>query len=175
MAGICMRSWLALVVWMMACTSGYLQAAEPEKQALFWVERSKNANIIQYDAQVGPDGKLYRDEPVVGYWVRLAKEGQVEEMSWLQWIFAFGFDIKMSADGDSAEMIMRGGKDRPITVRREGDRLCAVLMMEGAPACIEKAYINAKRKGLRFKVYYLDFWGFDTVTGEHRYERIVPD
>ena len=170
-----MRNCLMVVVCLMACASGYLHAAGPEKQALFWVERSKNANIIQYDAQIGPDGKLYRDEPVVGYWIRLAKEGQVEEMSWLQWVFAFGFDVELSDDGDSAEMIMRGGKERPITIRREGDGYCAVLMMEGAPACIEKAYINSKRKGLSFKVYYLDFWGFDTATGERRYERIVPD
>ena len=37
-----------------------------------------NANIIQYDAQVAPDGKLLKKEPVVGYWIRLAEQGQVQ-------------------------------------------------------------------------------------------------
>jgi hypothetical protein len=55
-----------------------LVAAEPEHQSLFRIERSKNANIIQYDAQIGADGKLDKREPIVGYWVRLAEQGQVK-------------------------------------------------------------------------------------------------
>ena len=35
-----------------------IQAETPARQNLFKIERSKNANIIQYDAQVEPDGAL---------------------------------------------------------------------------------------------------------------------
>ena len=68
-----------------------LQAAELDRQGLFRIERSKNANIIQYDAQVRPDGKLDKKNPVVGYWIRLAEQGQEQELTWLQNKFAFGF------------------------------------------------------------------------------------
>jgi hypothetical protein len=49
-----------------------------DRQPLFKIERSKNANIIQYDAQLGADGKLHAREPVVAYWLRLAEQGQVQ-------------------------------------------------------------------------------------------------
>jgi len=43
--------------------------------ALFRIERNKNANIVQYDARVAEDGKLDSKQPVVGYWIRLADKG----------------------------------------------------------------------------------------------------
>ncbi len=50
----------------------YLYAEASNRQALFKIERNTNANIIQYDAQIGTDGKLLKKEPVVAYWIRLA-------------------------------------------------------------------------------------------------------
>jgi len=46
-----------------------------EARPLFRIERSKNANIVQYDVQLTPDGKIYSKEPVIAYWIRLAKDG----------------------------------------------------------------------------------------------------
>lgn len=169
-----MHKWSFVLSLFMACSAGLLYAAEPEKQGLFRVERSKNANIVQYDAQISPDGKLYRDEPVVAYWIRMAEEGQVEKLSWIQWVFAFGFDTVMGTDGESAEMLMRGGKDRAIKVIREGDRYCGVVPIDGAPSCIEKIYVNANRKGLNANVKYFELWGFELGSGTPRYEKVLP-
>ncbi|MFB3077782.1 MAG: DUF4833 domain-containing protein [Lysobacterales bacterium] len=76
--------------------SAWLSAAELEpgaieQQHLFKIERSKNANIVQYDARVLPDGKLDPDKPVVGYWIRLAEDGRKMKLRFLEKRFAYGF------------------------------------------------------------------------------------
>jgi len=53
------------------CTPLLAQAEELTSHPLFHIERSKNANIVQYDAQVAVDGRLFEKEPIVGYWIRL--------------------------------------------------------------------------------------------------------
>lgn len=43
-------------------------------QTSFWIERSKNANIIHHNAQNSPNGKLDNYESVIACWVRLARK-----------------------------------------------------------------------------------------------------
>jgi hypothetical protein len=151
-----------------------VQAETPERQHLFHIERSKNANIVQYDAQVGADGKLLKKEPVVGYWIRLAEEGQVKELSWVQRTFAFGFDTKLDKSRESAELDMKADVGREIRVIRNGDEYRATVMIDGALSYFEKMYIDAARKGMSLKVRFVELYGEDMQTGEVRYEKFVP-
>jgi len=61
---------------------------------LFIIERSKNANVVHYDARLTADGKLDPKQPVIAYWIMLAKEGRREELSWIEKKKAHGFHIK---------------------------------------------------------------------------------
>ncbi len=87
-------------------TPASLYGDEPDRDALFHIERNKNANIVQYDAQIKPDGMLYSKEPVVGYWIRLADQGQVKELTWIQKTFAYGFTVKLNKDENTATLDM---------------------------------------------------------------------
>ena len=40
-------------------------ADEAQQRALFTIERSKNANVVQYDVRVKESGKLAKKRPVV--------------------------------------------------------------------------------------------------------------
>lgn len=80
---------------------GALYAGEAGRDALFRIERNKNANIIQYAAQVQEDGTLHRKKPVTAYWVRLAEQGQEKKLTWTQRKFAYGFDVTLSEDNHS--------------------------------------------------------------------------
>ena len=109
-----------------------IQAETPARQNLFKIERSKNANIIQYDAQVEPDGKLQKKAPVVAYWVRLAEQGQVQELSWVQRKFAFGFNAKLDPNRERVELDMAADFGRPIIVIRNGDEYRATAPIDGS-------------------------------------------
>ena len=151
-----------------------VQAETPARQHLFHIERSKNANIVQYDAQVGLDGKLFKKEPVVGYWVRLAEQGQVKKLNWIQRTFAYGFDTRLDESRESAGLNMKADVGREIDIVRNGDEYRATVMIDGALTYFEKMYIDASLKGLSLTVRYVELFGEDIQTGEARYEKFVP-
>jgi hypothetical protein len=151
-----------------------IQAETPTQQHLFKIERSKNANIIQYDAQVGPDGKLVKKEPVVGYWIRLAEQGQVQELSWVQRTFAFGFDAKLDRNRERAELDMAADFGRPIIVIRNRDVYRATAPIDGSLSYLEKIFIQASGKGMSITVEYIELYGEDMETGEARYQKFIP-
>ena len=151
-----------------------LLAEELEHQPLFKIERSKNANIIQYDAQIGPDGKLLKKEPVIGYWIRLAEQGQVKQLTWIQRTFAFGFKAKYHSASDTATVDMVADIGQPITVRRVDGEYMATVNIEDQPSQLLKMYIQAHGKGMTVKVEYVDIFGKDLETGEDTYARIIP-
>lgn len=156
------------------CISTTLHSQPMRHEPLFKIERSKNANIIQYDAQIGPDGKLDSNTPVVAYWIRLAEQGQVEKLSWIQRQFAFGFDADYDPVTDTASMKMKVGIDRSFTVIRDGDVYRARTTIAGAESFLDRIYIQAHKHGLLITVDYVDIYGRDTGTGDERFEHFVP-
>jgi hypothetical protein len=145
-----------------------------ERQSLFKIERSKNANIIQYDAQIGADGKLYKKEPVIGYWIRLAEQGQVKKLSWVQRKFAFGFDTKFHQSSDSATINMVADLGQPIEVRHHDGKYRAILKLDDGESELEKIFIQAHGKGISVTVEYIEIFGNDLESGEKTYAKIIP-
>ena len=151
-----------------------LQAETLTIHPLFHIERSKNANIVQYDAQAAEDGKLFKKEPVVGYWIRLNEKGQKQELSWLQRTFAYGFKTKLDKSRESALVNMKADVGQSIKVIRDGDKFRATITIDGAPSYFEKMYIDATRDGMSLDVHYVELFGEDMKTGEARYEKLNP-
>ena len=152
----------------------FVRAETLTSHPLFHIERSKNANIVQYDAQIAEDGKLFRKEPVVGYWIRLNEQGQKQELNWLQRTFAYGFETDLDKSREMAVINMKADVGQVIRVVRDGDKFRATITIDGAQSYFEKMYIDSKRKGLSVDVFYVELFGEDIKTGEARYEKIVP-
>ena len=143
-------------------------AAQIKTSPLFIIERSKNANVVHYDARLTADGKLDPKEPVVAYWVRLAEDGRREELSWIQKKMAYGFTIKPDPLVDGYRMTMVAFPWRQITVKQEKDAVRAEAIIDGRPAVLEKMYINASDGLMGPKVHYIELYGKDLKTGEKR-------
>jgi len=169
-----MRWFTGIVILTLMFSPSVLYGAELARQGLFRIERNTNDNIIQYDAQIGRDGKLDSREPVVGYWVRLAEEGQVKKLSFVQNKFAYGFKASYNAREDTAELKMAANIGRSITVRLVGDRFRALAVIDGSLSYIDTIYIHAHGKGMSTRVEYIELHGNDSHTGDVRYERFEP-
>ena len=159
--------------------SAWLSAAELEpgaieQQHLFKIERSKNANIVQYDARVLPDGTLDPYKPVVGYWIRLAEDGRKMKLRFLEKRFAYGFRAAYDSASNSATMVMKAAIGRELKVLETADGYRAMIMIDGRDAVIEKIFVQNSGKRLFKKVKYIELHGVDSVTGEDRFERYVP-
>ncbi len=148
--------------------------AEAETRPLFILERSKNANVVHYDARLTADGKLNPKEPVIAYWVTLAGDGRREELNWIEKKKAYGFDIKPDPSVNGYRMTLVAVPQRQIIVKKEGDAARAELVIDGRPAALEKMYINASYGLMGPKVHYIELRGKDLQTGEKRFEKIVP-
>jgi len=145
-----------------------------QTQHLFKIERNKNANIVQYDVQMDADGKLDPKEPVVAYWVRLAKEGQIEDLKWVEKRFAYGFKTKYNAKTNTATMDMAAKINRKIKVYEVQGEYRAETIIDGQSAYLEKIFISSKGKGASTKVTFFELFGKDEKTGEDRYEKLNP-
>ena len=148
--------------------------AEGTNQSLFVIERSKNANIVQYDARLTADGVLDPKEPVEVYWILLAEDGRHEKLSSVGWT-GYGFDIKRDSSGKSWVMTVAAYRKREIIVRQTGTVVRAELVIDGKPSILEKIYINSTEGRYLPTVNYVELFGKDLVTGEKRYEKLLPD
>ena len=148
--------------------------AEGTSQSLFVIERSKNANVVRYDARLTADGALDPKEPVKVYWVLLAEDGRHEELSPLG-RKAYGFDIKRDSSGKSWVMALAAARKREITVRQTGTVVRAEMVIAGKPSILEKVYIDSTEGRFRPTVNYVELFGKDLKTGEKRHEKLLPD
>jgi hypothetical protein len=143
-------------------------------QSLFIIERSKNANVVHYDAQITADGRLCPEEPVVAYFVLLAEDGRRKELKWIEKKMAYGFDIRPDPSVNGYIMTMVAAPQRPIIVKQEGNAVRAEMIIDGHPSIINKMYINSS-DGLPWpQVHYIELYGKDLQTGEERFEKIMP-
>ncbi len=170
---------LRVLAALLACTALLAPALSSSEEGLaktlFRIERSKNANIVKYDAQVTADGKLDPDEPVVAYWVRLNEDGRRKELSWLQRRLAYGFKTTWDDSGDFVRMEMAADIGRSVKVYERDGVFRAEARVDGRPAYIEKLFIHSIEGGWLPKVKHIEFFGVDVETGDRRYEKFVPN
>jgi hypothetical protein len=149
-------------------------AAQIKASPLFIIERSKNANVVHYDARLTADGKLDPQEPVIGYWVLLAEDGRREKLTWIEKKKAYGFTIKPDSSVNGYKMTLVAAPEQQITVKMEKDAVRAEAVIDGRPAVLEKMYIQATDGLTGPKVQYIEVFGKDLQTGEKRREKMAP-
>jgi hypothetical protein len=147
---------------------------EPEVAPLFRIERSKNANIVQYDAQLTPEGKLKPEKPVIVYWIMHANKGEKENLNWIEKKMAYGFRMEYVPKGDFWIMDLVADIQRKIKVYKTNGRYRAETLIDGHPAFIDAIYIQSTESTTRPNVKYIEFFGKAVQTGRSVYEKFIP-
>ncbi len=148
----------------------YAQDTRP----LFVIERNANTNVVRYDAQLTGEGALDPKEPVIAYWIMLANGGHREELTFVEKQLAYGFTIQPDPSGRGYRIALAADREREITVFQKDDKVTAEIMIAGRPAILTKLSVNSNDGGVLPSVNYIELFGRDTVTGEHRYEKLLP-
>jgi hypothetical protein len=164
------RSFAALFV-VLAVALLTLSASAQSVEKLFFIQRSKNANEVHYDARVTKDGTLDPKNPVEGYWLNKAEDGSRSPITLLQRI-AYGFDVDANADG-TWKMKLKAFSERPLTLTRVNNRWRAQTTIGGKQAYMTKLYVSTDESGVMPKVLYVDVFGEDMATGAALTEHIV--
>ena len=149
-------------------------APQKRTQSLFIIERSKNANVVHYDARLTAGGKLDPKEPVIAYWVMRAEDGHREDLTWIEKKKGYGFDIKPDPSVDGYKMTLMAAPGQQIIVKKAGDAIRAEVVIGGRQAILEKIYIDASDGLTGPTVHYMMLYGKDLKTGEKLSQKIVP-
>jgi hypothetical protein len=166
----------ALLLGGATLVGGFDAGAEPARsQPLFVIARSKNANVVHYDARTRSGGRLDPDEPIIAYWVMHAENARRESLTWLERRFAYGFESAFEPGGEVLRVRLRAFSRRELEVARDGrGRFRAHVTIGGRPAVLERIFVCTDEGSVTPSVRYLDLGGSALSDGGPVGERIRP-
>ena len=146
--------------------------AQDRSVPLFTIEKSSNANRVQYDARLTPDGHIDPHQPVTAYWIMAAENGRRQELNILERAKAYGFALRQ--DGlDSYRLRVVSHREKEIHVFRDGRTVRAEAVIGGRVARVEKIFIQMHKSLILSFPDFGEMYGFDRETGEKRYEKVL--
>lgn len=163
--------WILLLTGLALALSFAGAALADTTQQLFFIERSKNANEVHYDARVDANGVLQSKDPIDAYWLRKAGDGSRGPITMLQKI-AYGYDVDPAAPG-TYTMKLTALKERPLTLLQVSRRWRAQTTIGGKQGYLSRVYIATDESGLFPKVLYVDLFGEEVGTGAAITEHLV--
>jgi len=139
---------------------------------LFFIERSKNKNVVQYDIRLTEKKDLSERKPVIAYWV--LENGHREELNSIEKEYAYGIARQEKLAQDKIKVILAAFKSLEIIVERINDSFKAVISINGTESILQRIYIKSEetRAGLP-TVLYVDLFGQNKKTGLPIRERIA--
>lgn len=170
-----MRQWIGVLALAAAFMvfSSMANAACPGVQGLFFIQRSINDNIVQYDVHCTSEGDLQSPDPIHVYWV--LENGDREELSGIQKQLAYGVSSQKEVANNHYEFVLAALKDRKIAVKRTAEGYRAVVLINGVESVLERVYVECTENFLGMpKVVYIDLFGYAHHANRLVKERIQP-
>jgi len=170
-----MRSFLIvlLLVILSLLPQSILAVSGEEVSPLFFIERNKNRNLVQYDIRLTGNSNLADIKPVHVYWI--LENGRREELNRMERMYAYGILHQKKLDQNKVKVILAGLQGLEIIVERMNDSFKAMVSINGRESILEKIYIKSEENGARLpRILYIDLFGWTKETGLPIRERIVP-
>ena len=141
---------------------------------LFVITRSKNANVVHYEAHLTPSGALDPAHPLLAYWVMRAEDGRREGLTWFDQKLAYGWSASFDARGELL-VRLRAFSGRELRVFREKTgQVRTLARIVGRSAVLERIHVASDDRGLTPTVHYVELFGTGRNDGRRVTERIVP-
>lgn len=141
---------------------------------LFVIERSKNANVVKYDAVLTDDGKINEKNPIDAYWLLYAyKNGEREELSAFD-KKAYGFNVKYNKDKKYFDFVLKAVSEKPMILNLYNGVPKAVIKINDVDCFLEKVYIESKDGAFGIpKVSYYELFGKEVSTNNAQQQKIL--
>jgi hypothetical protein len=154
-----MKVFCIVVVLVLALVTGSAQSLSCIKtDHLFFIERSKNKNVVRYDVCLKDDTDLIDQSPVKAYWV--LENGDTKPLNMLEDKLGYGIQSQRKLGTNRYAFNVAALKTRDIVVEKVDDNYKAILLIDGKPSYLEKVYVESEEgwSGLP-KVRRVDIFG----------------
>ena len=140
---------------------------------LFFIERSKNGNLVQYDLRLTENDDILDSDPVAVYWV--LENGRQRDLTLIQRRLAYGIDSYEKLEKNKFRLVLVALKDRKIIVEKMEGSFRAIIAINGKPSVLERVYVESRERLIGLpRVLYIDLFGRTRERGLPINERIVP-
>jgi hypothetical protein len=166
---------LIIVILLLITTSFFiccpLAASQDKAEHLFFIERSKNRSIVQYDVRLTGNRDLPDSNPLTAYWI--LEDGRREELNPVEKELAYGITSQEKIEKNKFKNHLAAFKNREIIVQKIKGSFRAVVSINGKESILEKVYAESKERltGLP-EVVYVDLFGRVIRTNLPARERI---
>jgi len=170
-----MRSFviILLLVILSLFPQSIFAASDDKVSHLFFIERSKNKNLVQYDIRLTENSDLPDLSPVNVYWI--LENGRHEELNPIEKEYAYGIARQERLDQNKFRVILAGLRGLEIIVERMNDSFKAMVSIKGRESILERIYIKSEEKSIGLpKILYIDLFGRTKETGLPIRGRIAP-
>lgn len=167
-----MKRTILILLWCLVL-SGIVLAQTT--QPLFYIERTKNANKLYYEARITASDSIDAKDPIKAYWIMWAKDSTgktTEGMNFIERTKVYGYNIKPDGAGKVFNMTLKPFKERLIKVYMKGGAARAEMAISNRPAFFERMFIYAKGDS---KPDSIKLYGCDPESGEKIFELFLPN
>lgn len=142
---------------------------------MFYIQRDPNTNTICYELNLDKTGKLEKNNPIHGYWIRYPEGGQRKDLNFIQRKFAYGINSK-SIGNDRYELRSVAYSKLPLFLHKDDNGQYHVYVEIDQKECILNR-IFIRIDGGTFwhpNVLYIELKGTNPATGKTIVQRIKP-
>ena len=165
-----MKKFITIIILLMLGINIYAE----KTSNLFVIERSKNANVVNYDAVLTDAGKINEQNPIDAYWLLYAeKNGEREELSAFD-KKAYGFQTTYNKEKGNFNFVLKAVKEKPMVLDLYDNVPKAVMKINDIDCFLEKVYIESKDGALGIpKVSFYELFGKEVATGKAQQQKIL--
>ncbi len=168
-----MKSLILILAAAFILVSWSISNACDGTDGLFKIERSKNGNVVQYDACLLKDGALSDSDPVSVYWI--LENGKREDLNTMEKTYAYGVKSERKIGKDKTEISLAALSDRKIIVGKNGGKYRVTISINGKESILEKMFVKSEERLVGPpKVLYVDIIGRTLAANTPVRERIIP-
>jgi len=164
---------MRILLPMLLVTTVLLAGEGQQHHRLFQIDRSKDIDIVVYDA-VTEGGRLAEDDPVDVYWILKQEGNKRDDLNWVERWKGYGIDVEKRWGRDSLEFVMRADGTKIRVTQRDG-KWIAIARINDDLARLESIYVKTDESGWFPEVLEVHMKGYRLSDGVRLVEVIRPD
>ena len=131
------------LIFTLVCWSTFALSSS-KNDPLFFIERSKNKHLVQYDVRLTENDNIHDSDPVSVYWV--LENGRQRDLNLIQRRLAYGIDSYEKLEQNKFRVVFVALKNREVIIEKMEGSSRAITAISGKPSVLERVYVESRER-----------------------------